>query len=318
MNIFLIILAFIMSTTIAKFFYRHAEKLGFVAYPNHRSSHITPTFTGGGCSFVITFLSLSYFLFPNKDLWFFLSVAIFILAMVSIIDDRKHVSPLLRFSCQGIAVSILYFCFYAYFQSHNIALSLFFIVSSMWFINLFNFMDGIDTIACMEAMSVLLCAVIQMVFFSTDYSMIPMFLLTVAAIAGFLIWNLPPAKLFMGDIGSICLAFFILFLALFSIVSSTLTISSWLILLAMFWLDATITLVKRVIKREKLHHAHCSHIYQQWAKRCKNHLKVSVSYMMINFVWLFPISCLSLYFPQYCIYWVTLAIFPISMFMILK
>lgn len=314
MSVYLCISAFFMSYFLAKLFYSHAEKLGFVAYPNHRSSHTMPTFTAGGVAFVVSFLALSYFASLDMHWWLNIFLGTSLLAIISIIDDKKHVSAIIRLGGQMIAVMILYYCAYAYFQQHSLFFSLFFIVASVWFINLFNFMDGINTIAALEAIVILLCACIQLYYFSSNYPLISIFLLAAAAIVGFLPWNMSPAKLFMGDVGSVSLAFIILSLALLSMTQSALNIYSWLILLAMFWLDATITLLVRIYRNEAWHQAHCSHFYQKWAKQCKNHVKVSLTYMLINIVWLFPMSCFSLRYPEYGLYCMFIAICPIAAF----
>jgi len=318
MNNLLLPIAFLSSYYLAKIFYRNAKKLGFIAYPNHRSLHQQPTFTAGGISFVLSFLVLSYFSSLDKQWWITILSATVLLSVISLCDDRKQISALARFFCQLIAVLSLYYCAYDYFSHHSIFLSMFFFFSGIWFINLFNFMDGIDTLATLQAIIVMLCACLQLYYFYPDHHLTSIFLLATAAVAGFLPWNITPAKLFMGDVGSISLAFILLSLALLSISQSTLTIYSWLILMAMFWSDASITLLKRLWRGEVWHRAHRSHFYQEWVKNGRSHLRVSCFYMLLNIIWLLPMSMMSLRYPEYGLYCTIVAILPIVGLFIIK
>jgi Fuc2NAc and GlcNAc transferase len=312
MTILLLPLAFLSSYVLAKLFYHYAARLGFIAHSNHRSSHEQPICTAGGVSFVVTFLFFSYFFSLDTRWWLTILLASSLLFFVSLIDDRKSISALWRFSCQLIAVVLLYYCASDYFNVNSIFFSLFFIFASVWFINLFNFMDGINTLAALQAMVVMLCAALELYCFYPSNDLIPVFLLATAAVAGFLPWNVTPAKLFMGDVGSVTLAFILMSLALLSIVQSTLTLYSWCILMTMFWLDATMTLLKRIWRGEKWYEAHRSHFYQIQARKIGSHIKVSLVYMLINIVWLLPISFLSLRYPQYGLYCTLIAVLPIA------
>ncbi len=116
---------------------------------------------------------------------------------------------------------------------------------------------------------------------------------------GFLVWNWPPARIFLGDVGSGFLGIVIGFLAVFSVSSGQLPLWSWLILSAVFLVDATVTLLRRVIRRERWYEAHRSHAYQHLSRRFKSHLKVVWAVCAVNIFWLFPLALIAAFFPGY-------------------
>jgi len=132
-----------------------------------------------------------------------------------------------------------------------------------------------------------------------------------AGTIGFLFWNWPPAKIFMGDVGSGFVGYSLGILALISIHHGSMTLWSWILLLGVFLVDATVTLLKRVKAGETWHRAHNSHAYQHAARKYNSHRTVSVSILLINTLWLFPLSWLALNFPQYGALLATLGIVPL-------
>jgi Fuc2NAc and GlcNAc transferase len=124
------------------------------------------------------------------------------------------------------------------------------------------------------------------------------FVITASSI-GFLFWNRPPAKIFMGDVGSCVLGFTFAMLALLSDLSSLLPVNIWCILLAVFICDSTYTLILRVIKREKWYQAHRSHAYQDLIKNGLSHGRLAVLVSLINIFLLWPSAYLAYVFPAY-------------------
>ena len=141
-------------------------------------------------------------------------------------------------------------------------LSALLLFTGVWWVNLFNFMDGTDGIAAVEALSVLASALVLLDFQISDSPILLFMLVVVVAILVFLFFNWPPAKIFMGDVGSTWLAFIIFALALLSIQAGWLSYSVWLILPALFVTDATVTLLRRMINGERWYQAHRTHAYQ--------------------------------------------------------
>lgn len=160
----------------------------------------------------------------------------------------------------------------------------------VWLLNLYNFMDGIDGIAAFEAVTVcvgaaLLC--LPQPAGSGEW-LLPV-LLAMAAL-GFLGWNWPPAKIFMGDAGSGFLGLMIGILSLDAAHRHPELLWSWVILLGVFVVDATVTLLRRLARREKLYEAHSSHAYQHTARRLQAHQPVVLAVGAINALWLLPIA----------------------------
>jgi Fuc2NAc and GlcNAc transferase len=167
------------------------------------------------------------------------------------------------------------------------------VVTLVWFLNLFNFMDGIDGLAGVEAVSVAAIAAAILVLRGAESPAPLLLLLTAAAAGGFLIWNWPPARIFMGDAGSGFLGFLLGAIAWIAILSGRLSIWVWLILYGAFFVDATVTLLRRWLRSEPLSIAHRSHAYQRLSRRFGSHKKVTLGYLTVNIVWLAPLAWLA-------------------------
>ena len=159
----------------------------------------------------------------------------------------------------------------------------------VWLLNLYNFMDGIDGIASVEAICVCLGAcLLYWVGGATDLVWAP--LLLAVSVAGFLFWNFPPARIFMGDAGSGFLGIVLGGLSLQAAWVSADLLWGWLILLGVFIVDATFTLFRRLLRGDKIYEAHRSHAYQFASRRFGNHLPVTLVVGAINLLWLLPIA----------------------------
>jgi Fuc2NAc and GlcNAc transferase len=114
-----------------------------------------------------------------------------------------------------------------------------------------------------------------------------------AACGGFLLWNWPPAKIFMGDVGSGYLGYAIGVLALAATRENPAALWSWLILGGVFFADASVTLVRRTIRGERIYEAHRSHAYQWLARRWESHGPVTIAVILVNLLWLLPCATLA-------------------------
>jgi Fuc2NAc and GlcNAc transferase len=150
-------------------------------------------------------------------------------------------------------------------------------------------MDGIDGIAAAQAVFVTTAAAL-LSWLAGHPELSALLLYLTAACAGFLVWNWPPAKIFMGNAGSGFLGFTLAVLALYSMAQMMLPIWTWLILMAAFLVDATATVVRRLLRGEDVFRAHRSHAYQWWAQRLGSHAKVTVAFALINVFWLLPLA----------------------------
>ena len=163
-------------------------------------------------------------------------------------------------------------------------------IGLVWLLNLYNFMDGIDGIASVEAITV--CLGGGLLYWLSGQAALAWPLLVLAlAVAGFLFWNFPPARIFMGDAGSGFLGITLGIFALHAAWTIPELFWGWLILLGVFVVDATYTLVRRLLRGDRVYEAHRSHAYQ-FASRRFDHLPVTLVVGLLNFLWLVPMATL--------------------------
>lgn len=286
---------------------RYALARSLMDIPNNRSSHSVPTPRGGGVAIVLSFLVATPLLTLFVDVsWPYIWAlwgAGALIAVIGFLDDHGHIAArwrlLAHFSASIWAlawlgglppVKLLGVDFNLSWIGHFFAV--FYLV---WMLNLYNFMDGIDGIASVQAVSACLGACV-IYWLSGDVSLIWMPLLLAVAVLGFLYWNFPPARIFMGDAGS---GFLGLVLGLFSLQAawtSSRFLWVWLILLGVFIVDSTFTLARRLLRGDKVYEAHRSHAYQFASRQFGRHLPVTLAVMVINVFWLLPIAmCVGLF-----------------------
>jgi Fuc2NAc and GlcNAc transferase len=273
--------------------------------PNERSSHQTPTPRGGGLSFVATsivgFLLLTLNGTIDRADLLALCCAGIIVAIAGHLDDRQKISGAtirLGFHALGAIILIAGIGFPSQISLFDrtidtgIVGSILGVLYLVWLLNLFNFMDGTDGIAASEAIFVCLAGAIlnHHVLSGINHSAAAVIL--AASIFGFLLYNWSPAEIFMGDVGSGYLGIAIGGLSLMAAKQQHELLWVWIILLAVFVSDATITLIRRLLRKQKPHVAHRSHAYQHLAIRFGSHAKVSLLVLAVNVVWLLPIAFL--------------------------
>lgn len=252
-------------------------------HPNERSSHTTPTPRGGGWAFIIVLVPVwSCLGLSGADDMIGISAlsgSALALAVMSWHDDLRGLSPLWRLSGQIAAVTLvlsaapdhnLYFTGLLPPAFDSLAAGLLWV----WFINLFNFMDGIDGISGIEAACI--GAGVALVGFFADLQG-PLFfygLTLTAAALGFLWWNWHPAKIFLGDVGSIPLGFLSGWLLL--TLSAQGQWAAALILPFYYLADATVTLMRRVLRGKRIWQAHREHFYQRAVQKGWRHSTVAL------------------------------------------
>jgi Fuc2NAc and GlcNAc transferase len=269
--------------------------------PNARSSHSVPTPRGGGVAIVLAFtLALFMLLLAGlmaPPVFVAIAGAGAVIAIIGFMDDHGHIAA--RWRLLGHFAASIWLLFWMgglpaiEFFGHAFdlgwlgnVLAAFYLV---WLLNLYNFMDGIDGIASVEAICVCLGAcLLYWVSGAADLIWAP--LLLAAAVAGFLFWNFPPARIFMGDAGSGFLGIVLGALSLQAAWASADMLWGWLILLGVFIVDATFTLFRRLLRGDKVYEAHRSHAYQYASRRFGSHLRVTSVVALINLLWLLPIA----------------------------
>jgi Fuc2NAc and GlcNAc transferase len=295
--------------------------------PNQRSSHTVPTARGGGLAIVVTFTLATLYLLLKHNLhlnWFLALNATLLVAIIGFCDDHAHVPARWRllthilaaaialFFMEGMQWTLLPMPFTALTDSTLLNLgwlgvfpALFFLV---WFLNLFNFMDGTDGIAASEAAFV--AATLAAYLYVIDPMLCKLAITVAAASLGFLLWNWPKAKIFMGDVGSGFLGLLLGILILLAAQQSPVLLYCGLILFGIFVVDASYTLTVRFVNGQKWYEAHCSHTYQHAAKRY-GHLRILMACWAINLLWLLPLSFLVFHHPAYALLGLLAAYLPL-------
>ncbi|WP_447747586.1 MraY family glycosyltransferase [Pseudomonas nicosulfuronedens] len=282
---------------------RYALARSIMDIPNARSSHQVPTPRGGGVAIVLGFLGCLFLAgllgaVEGRSLLALLPAGALV-AIIGFLDDHRHIPA--RWRLLGHFVAALWLlCWLGGVPALPMpwgaldlglmgdVLGLVFLV---WLLNLYNFMDGIDGIAGLEAISVCLGGALCGWLVGTS-QLVWLPLLLGMAVAGFLVWNFPPARIFMGDAGSGFLGLTLGGLALQAGSMAPSLIWSWLILLGVFVVDATFTLIHRLARGERVYEAHRSHAYQRASRRYGSHLRVSLAVTAINVLWLIPMALL--------------------------
>jgi len=301
--IYLLMLVFVLSLALTGVLRRYALAKNIMDIPNQRSSHRIPTPRGGGVAFVMGFLiAVPCLAYQGYLLWSESSVIIsagFFVAALGFFDDRGHIDVRLRLlghlAAGGFVVvglgGIPSITVFAWTIPAGLLLNFLAVIYLVWLLNLYNFMDGIDGIASVEAVSVCL-SVACLYWLSGHLTQAYVPLALAAGVCGFLYWNIPPARIFMGDAGSGFLGFMLGVLSLQASMVHAQFLWSWLILLGVFVVDATITIVRRGLRGVKIYEAHCSHAYQHATSQAGKHARVTMAVVVINMVWLFPMALL--------------------------
>jgi len=314
MKIILIISGlFILSFSLTALIRFIALKRKLISIPNERSLHVIPTPLGGGLAIIITWYSgitIFYFLkLISQDLYFAL-LSGFLLAIISLIDDMRGLKPFIRLFFQFITAITAFlilgglrrFVIPGFDLNYNLIIYPLVVVGMVWFINLFNFMDGVDGFVSLEAL--IICLVIY--YLSGDL----INLVLIACISGFLYWNWPKARIFMGDVGSTQLGFILVVLGIYFHNTFRFSVLNWIMLTSPFWFDATLTLFRRWRNSEKLSVAHKKHAYQRMVQAGFSHLKVNIWLIIINlFVFIIILIYREIKFLQVPLFVLTLIFF---------
>jgi UDP-N-acetylmuramyl pentapeptide phosphotransferase/UDP-N-acetylglucosamine-1-phosphate transferase len=289
MLIWLLIFILILSFAGTFLTIKVAFKKNILDVPNVRSSHSVPTPRGGGLAIILSWyiglIGLNFLDLIDSNLFYAL-ISGALLAMVGFLDDLYSIKPWIRILFQLVTVALgIYFLkgFKALYINDfvitsTVILTFIAVVGAIWFINLYNFLDGIDGYASVEAISI----AVGMFIITKN----PIFLILILSVLGFLIWNWPIAKIFMGDIGSTQLGYIFVILSLNFNNNHEFNIFGWLILSSLFWVDASLTLLRRWRNNEKLSQAHKKHAYQRIVQSGFSHRKTILLSILVNIVFI--------------------------------
>lgn len=300
----------------------YALRRHLIDIPNARSSHTVPTPRGGGVAIVLCVLAALPVLvwagsIDARTCWGLMGSGALV-AAVGFADDHGHIAARWRLLIHFLAAGWALFWMEGapplelagWTIDARRAGALVAAIYLAWMVNLYNFMDGIDGIAGVEAITVCVAAAALYALPEVRGSvMLPLVL--AATTAGFLYWNFPPAKTFLGDAGSGFLGMLLGAMSLQAAWLDAKLLWAWLILLGVFVVDATFTLAHRLRRGERLHQPHRSHAYQRAARHFGRHLPVTMAVSAINLLWLFPIAILVVQNDLDGLVGVLLAYFPL-------
>ena len=268
--------------------------------PTDRSSHVLPTPRGGGIAIAATTILMCSFL-TIFDLLSIIPLPFIILlaaiAALGALDDFFNLGIKPRLLTQIIlsALGVILCLGSSNFSTlETILIGIFLTLTLLWLVNLYNFMDGINGIAALQAICVCVTMGAILHFYGDSSEAVNSLLIVGSACAGFLYWNFPKAKIFMGDTGSLFLGFGLGLIAVWTSLESIEMGTAWLIMLAVFITDATYTLLVRALTGQKFYLPHRSHSYQKLAVIFKSHAKVTLLVCAINALWLFPLALLTI------------------------
>ncbi|MBT3062094.1 MAG: glycosyl transferase family 4 [gamma proteobacterium symbiont of Ctena orbiculata] len=320
----------------------YALRRGLIDRPNLRSSHMVETPRGGGIAFVLVYLgALAWLMLAPAEgggqgdrLSLTLLLGGGLVVVIGFIDDHRNVTPLLRLVIHLIAAVIALTLLdmpgielWPGLTAAGWWLKIVAVIGLVWLLNLYNFMDGIDGIASLQGITVLTGAVLLLALNRSGLEATTPLLLLAACIAGFMLWNWPPAKIFMGDAGSGFIGYALGVFALHTANAYPISLWSWLILLGLFVVDASWTLGVRMAKGEKWYQPHAKHAYQHLARRRQSiyiargetqersrslaHRWVILRGLAVNLLWLLPLAWLAAMFPGYGLALTLLAYLPL-------
>jgi len=259
---------------------RYALHRNLVDQPGERRSHVQPTPRGGGISIVMALLVAGACLWawtPEfRPLLAGFLPGLMLVAGVGVLDDHRPLSPWLRLVVQAVAAVALAAGVWMATGSAWQAVGAF--VLAMVLTNVWNFMDGIDGLAASQA-----ALVAAGVMWVADGPLQWLALALLSAIVGFLPFNFPKARIFLGDVGSGALGYSLAMLIVAAVrhdaaTPEPLSLLLWLLPLSAFLLDAGLTLLGRLGRREAWWQPHTLHAYQGWVQRSRSHVRVTLAY----------------------------------------
>ena len=273
------------------------QKFNILAIPNQRSNHKHAIPVGGGIAILLTALitfTFSFYSHTNRVPIFFLSLSIISIAIISFVDDLKDLK--IRTRIPFHVLSIIFLLQSLLFPQHNIYMIIIFGIGIFLFINFYNFMDGIDGSAASEAIHIGLSIILIYIFDpGLPRELLIVSIILVGSSLGFAIFNWHPAKVFLGDVGSLTLgticAWLLINLALYKYLVAA-------IIIPLYYLaDSTLTITKRLVQGKKIWQAHSEHFFQKAVRKGLSHDKVTRKIILTNSI-LCILSITSIYYSM--------------------
>lgn len=274
-------LAFVMSLILSLLLISRYSPLKVLDTPNERSLHETPTPRTGGVAIILAvFIGWGFesFLYGVPETMGWIAASALLVAGISFVDDLRELSALIRIVVHAVAAVVLIAGGLIMFEGWMGVLLTWFAI--VWMLNLYNFMDGMDGFAGgMTLFGFSFLAFAGWLQGENEYAMFTS--MVAAAALGFLCVNFPPAKIFMGDVGSATLG---LIASGFSLWGINDGIFAWwfpVLVFSPFVVDATVTLIRRGLNRERIWEAHRSHYYQRLVQMGWGHKKTVLAEYLV-------------------------------------
>jgi len=302
---------FLVSWWLTRLARDYAVRRSVLDIPNERSSHSAPMPRGGGVAIAVSLLLVGAPLLALSEPaarswgWAWLGGGLAI-ASVGWLDDHRPLPSRWRLLIQTLAAAWAV-AWLGGLTSLDLGLTrlslgpigtVLAVIALVWLTNLYNFMDGIDGLAGMEAVFAAVAGGALLWWKGALPLALASFLLAGAS-AGFLAWNWPPAKIFMGDVGSGLLGFSFGVIALAAERSGVLPALLWVMLLSVFICDATFTLLRRMLRGEQWYNPHRSHAYQKLVRAELSHGRVTAGVLLVNIVLVWPLACCAALSPHW-------------------
>lgn len=309
--VILLAVTFAVTLVSVSLYRRLAVRLGIVAHMNERTLHETVVPRGGGISFgsvfpLIVILAWSRGIFSTV-IMLALGVGGGAAVAVGMVDDVRGVAALKKLFSQ-IALALLLFAVYyqplyaPVLQSLGLMLrlaaSLALVFLPVWFINLYNFIDGIDGMAIVGAVFVCATSIVVLALTGGDRTLILLFALLGVSCLAFLFWNIPPASIFMGDAGSIFLGYSFAALLLETVFARQISVWTWIAMMSYFLADTTTSSLCRMVLVDRWYGVHRSHAYQNLARIHKSHARVTYGVAAFHLLWALPMALWSALDPD--------------------
>jgi Fuc2NAc and GlcNAc transferase len=294
-----------------------------VAKINSRSLHSRLVPRGGGIAFAVVF-AVSVIVvwgFGGLPTWLMLCLGVGggAAALLGFVDDVRDIRATWKLLAQ-LCLAVWVFAIFSVFLKapavsdytgtllFPLALTSLFI--SVWFINLYNFMDGVDGMAISGAVFICFAAIVVLAISDGERYFILVFALLAASCLGFLFFNLPPASIFMGDAGSIFLGYSLGTLLLSTVVLEQIGIWTWIAILGYFIGDTTTTGLYRLFRVKKWYGVHRSHAYQNVARIYNSHARATYGVLLYQLLWSLPLAIWSVTIPSMGPFAATLSLVP--------
>lgn len=297
-----------------------AMRRNIVANPNFRTLHQGRIPRGGGIVFSVMFLIAALALWAvaliDSDLGRALAVGGVVATAFGFADDKFHLGAREKLLVQGALSAWTLFAVGGHplidFPLTPLALDL--VISWLalvWLLNLYNFIDGIDGMAAAGAILISTTAIGVLMVQGGDFGLTVVLSILAACCLGFLVFNWPPASIFMGDSGSMFLGFSFGVLVTYTISRGQMSVWTWLVIFGYFVADTTTTTVLRLFVTEKWYGEHRSHAYQNLARIRGSHLYVVRGVCLYHLVWIAPLAIWSVMVPGFAPLATLLALAPV-------